>query len=186
MATVFVCVCVSMYVCVCVCVCVFVCFKSLTRATEPQGNYHHPRCVRATKIRPPSHILHSHTTPFESFISFKGTTLSFRGSYLYMSYTNNILMLILSCKAFGVVFLFETAVVIEYTLSNFSFQPPPVNQGCQNLWLVCTCTEFTSTAEIYMPPIILFCEANVLQKIMDLVEIYFLFYRYKNSFICPE
>lgn len=142
-----VCVCVPMYVCV------FVCFKSLTRATGPQGNYHHPRCVRTTKIHPPSHTLHSHTTRFESFISFKGTTLSFRGSYLYMSYTNNILMLMHSCKAFGVVFLFATSAVMEYTLSNFSFQSPPVNQGCQNLWLVYKCTEFTSIGEIYMPPI---------------------------------
>ena len=63
-------------------------------------------------------------------------------------------MLIHSCKAFGVVFLFATAEVIQYTLSNFSFQPPPVNQGRQNFWLVYTCAEFTSVAEIYMPPII--------------------------------
>ena len=141
-------------VCVCVCVSVCVCFKSLTRATEPQGNYHHPRCVRATKIHPPSHILHPHTTPYESFISFKGTTLSFCGSCLYMSYTNNILMLMHSCKIFGVVFLFATAAVMEYTLSNFSFQTPPLNQGRQNLWLAYKSTEFTSIAEIYMSPII--------------------------------
>ena len=46
-----------------------------------------------------SHMLHPHTTACacQSFISFKGTTLSFRGSYLYMSYTNNILMFIHSC-----------------------------------------------------------------------------------------
>jgi hypothetical protein len=132
-----------------------VCFKSLTRATEPQGNYYHPRCVRATKIHPPSHILHPHTTPCQSFISFKGTTLSFRGSYLYMSYTNNILMFIHSCKAFGIVFVFATsATVMEYTLSNFSFQPPPVNQGRQSQRLVYKCTEYTSIAESYMPPII--------------------------------
>ena len=136
------------------CLCVFVCFKSLTRATGPQGNYHHPHCVRATKIHPPSHILYPHTTPCQSFISFKGTTLSFRGSYLYMSYTNNILMLIYSCKTFRVVFLFQTAAVMEYTLSSFSFQPPPVNQGRQNIWLVYKCTEFISIAEIYMLPII--------------------------------
>jgi hypothetical protein len=137
-----------------VCVCVCVCFKSLTRATEPQGNYHHPRCVRATKIHPPSHILHPHATPCQSFISFNGTTLSFRRSYLYMSYTNNILMCIHSCKAFGVVSLLATAAVMECTLSNFNFQPPPINQGRQNLWLSYKCTEFTSIAEIYMPPII--------------------------------
>jgi len=140
-------------VCVCVCVCVCV-FQVADKSDRAARELPPPRCVRATKIRSPSHILHSHTTRCESFISFKGTTLSFRGSYLYMSYTNNILMLIHSCKAFGVVFLFATAVVIEYTLSNFSFQLPPVNQGRQNLWLVCTCTEFTSIAEMYMPPII--------------------------------
>ena len=34
-------------------------------------------------------------------------------------------MLMHSCKAFGVVFLFAAVAVMEYTLSNFSFNPYP-------------------------------------------------------------